>query len=152
MENATLNIVLADDDADDCELFEAALKDLPIVTNLTTVNNGKQLIDLLNTIEKLPDLLFMDINMPLKNGIECLIEIRKTPKLQPLCIIIFSTTISKSVLNTLYNYGAQYYFCKQDLFSELTELLQRVITLASQNCHGVDVGGNSQPSREDFIL
>ncbi len=152
MENATLNIVLADDDADDCELFEAALKELTITTNLTIVNNGKQLIDLLNDSEILPDLLFLDINMPLKNGIECLIEIKKTPKLHPLCVVIFSTTISKSVLNTLYNYGAQYYFCKPDLFSELTELLQRVITLASQTCHYEEVGGNSQPSREDFIL
>jgi CheY-like chemotaxis protein len=152
MYKASLNILLADDDTDDCELFESALKELPVATDLTIVNNGQQLMDLLNNIQRLPDLLLLDINMPLKNGIQCLIEIRQIPKLQDLCVVIFSTTIAKHTLNTLYDYGVQYYLRKPDLYSKLKESLEKIITLTSQSQHNKDVGENNQRSREDFIL
>lgn len=152
MSKATLYILLADDDTDDCELFECALKELPVATQLTIVNNGQQLMDLLNNTPRLPDLLFLDINMPLKNGIQCLIEISLIPKLKHLCVVIFSTTITKHTLNTLYDYGAQYYLCKPDLYSELKKSLEKITTLISQSQHNKEVGKYNQHSREDFIL
>ena len=73
-----LDILLADDDLDDCLFFKDALEDMPAYTKFTAVHDGEQLMQLL-THEKngLPDILFLDLNMPRKNGFECLTEIRQ---------------------------------------------------------------------------
>ena len=64
-----LNIYLADDDQADCLLFKEAIAELPVTVNLTTVYDGQQLIDLLTQEGNiLPDALFLDLNMPRKNG------------------------------------------------------------------------------------
>ncbi len=152
MSTTNLNILLADDDTDDCELFEAAINELPHSIDLTIVNNGKQLIDHLNFTKSLPDLLFLDINMPLKNGLECLLEIRQNPKLNDLNIIVFSTTIAGHTLDNLYDYGVQYYLCKPDLFSELKKSLEKIITLSTQQFLTYKNRKLIQLSREDFTM
>ena len=88
-----LNILLADDDTDDCIFFENALGELLLSTNLTTVHDGEQLMLLLtkNSTENF-DVLFLDLNMPRKNGITCLDEIKHTDKLKSIPVIIFSTS------------------------------------------------------------
>jgi CheY-like chemotaxis protein len=72
-----LRVLLADDDADDCLFFKEALEELPLSTSLTIVNDGDQLMKwLLKNTSRLPHVLFLDLNMPRKNGFECLTEIR----------------------------------------------------------------------------
>ena len=73
------NILLADDDQDDCLLFKEALDELAITVQLTAVQNGEELMQLLNKAEILPDLMFLDLNMPRKNGMECLFAIKQSP-------------------------------------------------------------------------
>ena len=76
-----LNILLAEDDTDDRFFFDKVLQGIPIDTRLTTVNNGEQLMKyLLENQDQLPDVLFLDINMPRKNGFECVSEIRTNKK------------------------------------------------------------------------
>ena len=66
-------IFLADDDADDCMLFEDALREVSTSTELTTANDGVELINLMETtVPPPPDVIFLDLNMPRKNGFECL--------------------------------------------------------------------------------
>lgn len=78
-----LNILLADDDSDDCLFFKEALRELLLSTNLTTVHDGEQLMQLLtNETNVLPHVLFLDLNMPRKNGFECLTEIKLSKKLK----------------------------------------------------------------------
>ena len=77
-----LNILLADDDYDDCMFFKKALESLPIVSQLKMVHDGEQLMDLLlSEATTLPDILFLDLNMPRMNGMECLMEIKKKHKI-----------------------------------------------------------------------
>ncbi|MBC8110037.1 MAG: response regulator [Verrucomicrobia bacterium] len=88
-----LNLLLADDDKDDRFFFEEALEELQVSIHLTTVNDGEQLTQLLiqqmtKLPNQLPDVLFLDLNMPRKNGFECLAEIKRTKKLQHLPVII----------------------------------------------------------------
>ena len=74
-------IFLADDDVDDCSLFEDALREVSKETKLTTANDGKELMTKLeDIIPPPPDVIFLDLNMPLMNGYECLAEIRATQK------------------------------------------------------------------------
>ncbi len=107
MQSYPLQLLLADDDDDDCFLFEEALSEIPVTTQLTTVHNGEQLMQLLTkTTDTLPHLLFLDLNMPRKNGFQCLNEIKQNEKLKNLPVIIFSTSCQDDVAEQLYKEGA----------------------------------------------
>ena len=111
-QHAPINILLADDDSDDRSFFDQALKGLSISSHLTTFNDGEQLMKYLSeNLEQLPDVLFLDLNMPRKNGFECLEEIKFDKKLKQIPIIIFSTSFDQNVVNTLYNNGGATFYC-----------------------------------------
>src|SRR6185295_4050117 len=98
-----LNILLADDDTDDCIFFKAAVKEFSMATTLSTVHDGEQLMELLTKEgNELPDVLFLDLNMPRKNGFECLSEIKQNKNLEHLPVIMFSTSFEQEVVNLLY--------------------------------------------------
>ena len=75
-------LLLADDDSDDCTFFSEALQDLPVSATLSVVKDGIQLMSTLtNSTSQLPDILFLDLNMPRKSGFDCLSEIKSNDKL-----------------------------------------------------------------------
>ena len=145
-QNATLNILLADDDIDDCIFFKEALGELEIPMQLSTVHDGEQLMQLLSggSIE-LPNVLFLDLNMPRKNGFECLSEIKLSKQLKQLPVIIFSTSFEQEVVNQLYRNGAQYFIRKPSEFSQFKKIIQQTLTLLTQQ-------NILQPAKEDFVL
>ena len=131
MTNEPLNILFADDEENDRLLFLDALKELKIKTNVHTVNDGIALMDYLkNESNELPHLLFLDLNMPKKNGMECLKEIRGNDKLNDIAIAIFSTSQSeKDIEETLIN-GANVYINKPNSFDALIQVLNKVVMTA----------------------
>ncbi len=143
---ALLNILLADDDMDDCLFFKKAVEELPVVTTLTIVNEGEQLMQLLtNEANELPHVLFLDLNMPRKNGFECLSEIKGNKKLHQLPVIIFSTSFEQEVVNQLFKNGAQYFIRKPSEFSQFKKIIQQALTIiAKENI--------SVPTMENFVL
>ncbi len=141
-----LNILLADDDKDDRSFFSMALESLTIPTLLKTVMDGEKLMAYLDeNSSELTDVLFLDLNMPRKNGFECLSEIKQSPKLKALPVIIFSTSFVQEVVDQLYMNGAQYYMRKPSEFSQLKKIIQHTVTLISQEII-------TQPARENFVL
>ena len=141
-----LNILLADDDTDDCLFFKDALTELPLQTHLRAVHDGEKLMQLLtNETYELPHVLFLDLNMPRKNGFECLIEIKQSKKLRQLPVIIFSTSFEQEDVNLLYDNGAQYFIRKPSEFSQFKKIIHRTITIIGQK-------NISQPDRENFVL
>ncbi len=127
-----LTILLADDDIDDCNFFKEALAKLTLSTNLKTVNDGEELMQLLtNETIDLPNLLFLDINMPRKNGFECLSEIKKNERLKDLPIVIFSTSKSRDNINNAFKIGANIYIRKPCNFNQLMQVIQHAIPIAS---------------------
>lgn len=146
MTPAPLNLLLADDDIDDCFFFQEALEELPIATTLTTVHDGVQLMELLSTSEgPLPDALFLDLNMPLKSGFDCLAEIKMMDTLTALPVIVYSTSLNLEVIDLLYQKGVQYYICKPGEYDKLQQVIFEAITLISQH-------KSNQPARDSFIL
>lgn len=140
-----LRILLADDDYDDHYLFNRALKMLSFTTQLTTVEDGEALMKYLaGNLTELPDILFLDHNMPRKNGAECLREIKIHPKLKVLPVIMYSTYLHEDLSDAFYVCGAHYYIKKTDQ-KELRKLLQHVLSLFTENKF-------SLPSRENFVL
>jgi CheY-like chemotaxis protein len=125
-----LRVLLADDDMDDCLLFKQALEELPISTHLTIVHDGDQLMKLLlKNINRLPHVLYLDLNMPRKNGFECLTEIRLNEKLKALPAIMYSTSAEQSVIDRLYQIGAQHFIRKPFDFPEIKRVIHHSLTL-----------------------
>lgn len=134
MNTKPINILYADDDADDCQFFKEALRALPIHTNFTTVNDGEELMDYLSdNAGHLPHVLFLDINMPRKNGFECLTEIKQNEKLKDLPVVMFSTMNSKEKITTLFKNGASIYVHKPSDFVELIQVINHALPLAVEN-------------------
>lgn len=111
-------IWLTDDDKDDCELFEDVLKQVMPDSSLTIIPNGEVLMNMLIPATT-PDMLFLDINMPLKNGMEALLEIRAQRSFSRLPIVIFSSTKESKFIHTSYGYGANLFYSKPTSFNEL---------------------------------
>ncbi|HEY0091826.1 MAG TPA: response regulator [Flavobacterium sp.] len=120
-------ILLADDDADDRELFTEAINEHN--ADVDTVWNGVQLMKALNTHTTLPDFIFLDLNMPEKGGKECLQEIRQDDKLKDIPVIIYSTSSSKKDIDETYELGANLYITKPSSFSELRKTVKEIINL-----------------------
>ena len=141
-----MNILLADDDTDDCMFFKEALKELYLPTDLTAVNDGEQLMQLLtNDTTELPHVIFLDLNMPRKNGFECLSEIKLNAKLNGIPVIIFSTSFEHETVNQLHKSGAMYYIRKPSQFSQFKSLIQQSLEFIAQSI-------TEQPDRDNFVL
>lgn len=134
MISKNINILLADDDKDDCMLFKEALEELELPTKLTTVSDGEQLMKLLNHNEEhFFNVLFLDLNMPRKNGFICLEEIKCNAKLKSLPVIIFSTSYDVAIADKLYKNGALHYICKPVDFLHLKNTIRQAITFIINN-------------------
>jgi CheY-like chemotaxis protein len=147
MNKQIYNLLLADDDEDDCIFFKEALDELSLPVTLVTVNDGVELMGFLdvNISDNLPDILFLDLNMPRKNGYECLEEIKEIKELRELPIVIISTSLDSEIVNLMYEKGAVFYIRKPGDFSKLKKVIGEALSKASEN-------NFRQPAREQFIL
>ena len=129
-----IHILLADDDIADCLLFKDALEELPVSAHLTTVHNGEQLMEMLTKKgQKLPDVLFLDLNMPRKNGFASLGEIKRDTGLQDLPVIIFSTSSEMETVKRVFRDAAHYYICKPADFTLLKKVIYEALTVITQD-------------------
>ncbi len=130
MNTEALHILLADDDDDDRLFFKDAINELKVKTKVTLVNDGAQLMDYLNNVEvKVPNVIFLDLNMPIKGGMQCLNEIRSNSKWNEISIAIYSTSASDEDIEETFVKGANIYIKKPNEFAELKRVLSSVISL-----------------------
>ena len=115
--NAPCTIFLADDDEDDTFLFQEALGQISLPAELTVAENGMELMRKLEQSERVPDLIFLDMNMPVKNGLECLMELRRSEIYKETPVVILSTSVAGYLLESAYNAGANLYVQKPTSFS-----------------------------------
>ncbi|MFL5789542.1 MAG: response regulator [Flavisolibacter sp.] len=121
------SIILADDDEDDRYIFNQIVQEVNEKVKLEFVSNGIQLISLLQNFY--PDLLFLDLDMPYKNGLECLIEIRSNPRLKDLPVIVFSSTTRQANIQTAYEMGAHLFLIKSSDIKEYTLAIKSILAL-----------------------
>ncbi|GGM97788.1 two-component system response regulator [Dyadobacter beijingensis] len=122
-----VRILLADDDNDDTFLFQEALEQVPIATDLSVAENGMELMQMLRNSTGKPDIIFLDMNMPVKNGLECLAEIRATPGHEAIPIVILSTSVAQYLWESAYRCGANLYIQKPTSFNGLVEILTKCL-------------------------
>jgi CheY-like chemotaxis protein len=129
------NIILAEDDIDDQNIFQIALQEVDPSIQTQFVSNGKELLHLLQTNK--PDLLFLDLDMPYKNGLECLMEMKNDPQLEKIPVIVFSSTTKPSNIQTAYEMGAHLFFIKPPIYSDYLSSIKAIFKLNWNNPNAV---------------
>lgn len=153
MTREVTTVYLADDDDDDCLLFREALSEIEWPTQLTTVHDGEQLLHLLEAENsELPHVLFLDLNMPRKNGQKCLEEIKQSEKLKKLKVIIFSTSFQQEVADKLYENGALHYIRKPSDFAQLKNVIHQVLTIVQDNPVTLYSPNFTQAVKANYVL
>jgi len=126
-----LNIVLAEDDADDAFVFNLALNELNIAFELKHVDNGENLLALLK--ELLPDIIFLDINMPCKDGLSCLVEIRRNSTFDNVPVVLISGHTYSRYISDGFSNGANYYIIKANNLAQLVNYLKAIFFIDWKN-------------------
>lgn len=144
--STTKTILLADDDEDDRGFFRDALREVSAAIQLEMAANGIELIDRLGRYgDSSPDLLFLDLNMPRKNGYECLAEIRSDHKFRNLPIVVISTSVQPEAVDQVYNLGASLYVVKPNDYRQLKKIINDVLDMFAGNVL-------ITPAKEKFIV
>jgi PleD family two-component response regulator len=141
---AHYKIILADDDEDDRLLFREALSEKNKAT-LETAKDGMVLMDMIRRIDYIPDAIFLDLNMPRKDGYQCLQELKSDMQLRCIPVVIYSTSSSKRYIDETYEQGASLYIMKPDTYSKLLKMIDQVFELDCENYI-------PQPPRNKFVF
>jgi len=144
--NEMIRVLLADDDKEDRTDFIEAFEALKMKTSVQTVNDGLELMQYLKDPSAvIPHLLFLDLNMPKKTGLECLIEIKQMDKLKDLTVVIYSTSSSEKDIEATFLNGANVYLKKPAHLSFLKKTLSHILTINWQY-------HTSGLNRDNFLL
>jgi CheY-like chemotaxis protein len=113
-------VLLIDDDEDDAQFFSDAIKELALDMTMDYCSGGQQALDKLtyNRIH-IPDIIFLDLNMPALNGWDCLREIKKIAGMQHIPIVMYSTANLYQEGVNPEDVGAAAFYQKSNSFSEL---------------------------------
>lgn len=141
-----LKVVLVDDDADDRTLFEEVFSELKINSSLNLFQNGLEAMDYFNEPQTdVPDLIFLDLNMPIMGGIETLEHLRRSAKYKSVPIAIYSTSSSERDIEDTLVRGANIYITKPSDYKKLQKVLDEVLKVNWQY-------STSQLRLENFVM
>lgn len=118
------DIFLIDDDVEDLEILQDALGKVSETIKGTQFTNAAEALEQLKNAAKCPQLIFLDLNMPLMSGQEFITEIKKLDKLKDIPVYIFSTTSNIKTKENLKQLGADDFITKPNRFDTLVEILK----------------------------
>src|SRR6266487_1383479 len=121
------SVLVIDDDDDDLLLFREALSQINPSHECFTFSNGSDALQKLKEQLIKPHFIFLDLNMPGMRGTECLREIKKTPFLSEIPVIIWSTSTSLRDIEAVYQFGASMYVPKPRKFDDLVKKIKQII-------------------------
>jgi CheY-like chemotaxis protein len=121
--------LLVDDDYEDTELFAEAVESIDAGVACLNAAHGKDALDKLTgqAIQK-PDIIFLDINMPVMNGWQFLSKLKEMEELKEIPVIMYSTSSKRSDMNTAMSSGALCFFTKPDNYHRLKKILEIILT------------------------
>jgi len=121
------NILLIDDDPDDHEIFLSALEMVSANVGFTGLKSAGEALQKLAAKNIIPDVIFLDLNMPLMNGQQFLQEIKKNEDLRAIPVIIYSTSSHSKIIQQTKELGADDFITKPDKLDDLRLILKSVI-------------------------
>lgn len=142
--NKTIKILIADDDWDDIVLLKETLQNIFPLTDIVDVSDGIAALRHIKTCSK-PDLVFLDLNMPLENGLNCLKDIFNLELLPNVPIIIYSTSNNIKDIDEAYKYNASFYVIKPNSYKVLNQIIEQLIKQ-------LEVTGGQRVDKENFVL
>ncbi len=125
-------IVVADDDIDDQELMRTGLKDCKVKVEINAVYNGLQLMDYLlrreayKNIKETPDLILLDLNMPLMDGFDVLKEIKRYKHLAKIPLYVITTSRSKDDKAKVLELGAAGFYSKGSSSKDIKKFMREI--------------------------
>lgn len=140
-----IKIFLVDDDSDDRELFNQSLIESGLGFELTTFEDGGKFVPYLSEVDIYPDIIFLDINMPKVDGVECLKKIRSNDNFKNIIIIMFSTSANNSHVENTYKLGANLYVIKPLYFQDEVAILMKIANMLEENKF-------SQINKDNYVL
>ena len=146
MTERTIHILLVDDNLNEHFFFKHALVQVSRPIKFEALEGGIELLDYFKDDQKpLPDILFLDINMPLKNGKECLSALRSDSRFDKVPVVMYSTSDAQRDIDETYALGADLYVRKPNGMEALRAMISSVIFLYDKN-------ELKQADKERFLL
>jgi CheY-like chemotaxis protein len=140
-----MNILLVDDDHLEREVFVTAIEKLNLpVTNLSYARDSNELFEQLERDSDF-NLVLMDINMPLKNGKQCLKEMKANSRFKHIPVIIYTLSMSETDINESFEHGAHYYVVKPYAQINFHRALQSVFDIDWKETQAI-------PDRDNFVI
>lgn len=128
-----LTIFYTDDDEDDLCIFSDAVESLPTKIDLRTYNGGEKLLNAVYNPPPTPHLVFLDLNMPGKNGFDVLEELRNSKEKRDIPIVIFSTSNEPSIIERCRILGANLFITKPVLMKDIIKSIEHAIQIDWKN-------------------
>jgi response regulator RpfG family c-di-GMP phosphodiesterase len=136
-------VVVADDDTDDFELLADVIRSLPLKVMVSRADNGNVLMKLIH--EKIPDLLFLDIILPYKDGKDCIREIRSDKKFDSLPIIVYTSIRDLETVEFCYRWGTNLFVHKPHTYSEIGDVVRKIFSINWKKLR-------YYPTRNEFVV
>lgn len=123
------HIYMADDDPDDFYLFSIALKQVNESIQIEWFATGRELLKSLDSNNNRPDLILLDMNMPINDGQVCLQKIKEHPHCSSIPVVILSTASSPATIKKAYDCGAAKYLLKPNSIDEYARIIQEILAI-----------------------
>lgn len=126
-----LLILMVDDDEDDRFLTQTALEESEVECKLIFAKDGTEVLDMLlngssDSLGEIPNIILLDLNMPLKNGWQVLQELKSNKSLKHIPVVIFTTSSSSDHVVKSYAMGANSYITKPSTFNGLQRVMSNI--------------------------
>ena len=121
-------IMIIDDDPDDKDLFIEIINQVDPQYDCLWGKDGVEGLKILSQLSKLPDYIFLDLNMPRMNGIQCLSEIKQNKKFSNIPVVIYSTSGQEADIEETKKLGAFHYITKPTRFADLHQALTELLS------------------------
>lgn len=128
-----MTILYADDDVDDRMLFTEAFSEISPSVSCITVCDGQELLRTLDKTQNLPDVIFLDINMPVMDGRECLIALKRDRRLRTIPVVMYSTAANQNEIKAFHQLGATTFIRKPGSYPELRADLAKFFCSIQKN-------------------
>ena len=122
------NILLIDDDEDDHEIFVTATREISQDIQCSSLFDASEALSKLKNKQINPDLIFLDLNMPVMTGQQFLSAIKSDDELKGIPVIIFSTSSERRTIEQVKKLGAYDFITKPGLYDELVTILKPILT------------------------
>jgi CheY-like chemotaxis protein len=124
-----LTIFYTDDDEDDLSIFTDAVESLPKKIQLQTYNGGDKLLNAIYNPPPTPNVVFLDLNMPGKNGFDVLSELRNSETKSDIPVVIFSTSNEPTIIEKCRKLGANFFITKPVLMKDIVKSIEHAIEI-----------------------